>query len=64
MKRLEGSEDKAQLNLAEFLPPGIGKLKNPKTELPRIAKDPKLTAAIETAIRGLPERSANNNTMF
>lgn len=54
MKRLEGSEDKAKLNLAEFLPPGIGKLKNPQTELPRIAKDPKLTAAIETAIRGLP----------
>jgi len=54
VKSLEGSEDKAQLNLAEFLPPGIGKLKNPQTELPRIAKDPKLTAAIETAIRGLP----------
>lgn len=54
MKRLEGSEDKAELNLAEFLPPGIGKLKNPQTDLPRIARDSRLTAAIEAAIRGLP----------
>jgi len=54
VKRLEGSEDKVKLNFAEFLPPGIGKLKNPQTDIPRIAKDPKLTAAIEAAVRGFP----------
>jgi DNA modification methylase len=35
------------------LPPEIGDLKNPQTDLPRIARDPKLTAVIESAVRGL-----------
>ena len=54
MKRPEGSEEKAELNLAEFLPPGIGGVKNPQTDIPRIARDLKLTAAIEAAVRGFP----------
>ncbi|MGH7412408.1 MAG: DNA methyltransferase, partial [Candidatus Methylomirabilis sp.] len=54
MKRLDGSEEKAELNLAEFLPPEIAKLKNPQTDIPRIARDTKLTAAIEAAVRSLP----------
>jgi DNA modification methylase len=36
------------------LPPEIGELRNPQTDLPRIARDPKLTTAIEAAVRGLP----------
>jgi DNA modification methylase len=35
------------------LPVEIGELKNPQTDLPRIARDPKLTAVIESAVRGL-----------
>ena len=36
------------------LPSEIGELKNPQTDLPRIARDPKLTTVIESAVRGLP----------
>lgn len=54
MKRFDGSENRAKLNLAEFLPPGIGRVKNPQTDIPRIAKNPKITAAIEAAVRSLP----------
>jgi len=54
VKRFDGSENRAKLNLAEFLPPGIGRVKNPQTDIPRIAKNPKITAAIEAAVRSLP----------
>ena len=37
-----------------MLPPEIGELRNPQTDLPRIARDPKLTTVIEAAVRGLP----------
>lgn len=37
-----------------LLPRQIGKLKNPQTDLPRIARDPKLTALIEAAVREVP----------
>jgi len=36
------------------LPPEIGELKNPQKDLPRIARDPKLTTVIEAAVRGVP----------
>ena len=36
------------------LPVAIGKLRDPQTDLPRIARDPKMTAVIEAAVRGLP----------
>ena len=36
------------------LPPEIGELKNPQTDLPRIARDPRLTAVIESVVRTLP----------
>ena len=39
-----------------FLPAAIGKLENPQTDIPRIAKNAKLTTAIEAAIRGIPTR--------
>src|SRR5437879_7641161 len=40
--------------VSEQLPPEIGELKNPQTDLPRIARDPKLTTVIESAVRALP----------
>lgn len=43
--------------MEDVLPAQIKKLlKNPQTDLPRIAKNPKLTALIESALRGLPTR--------
>jgi DNA modification methylase len=36
------------------LPPELGELSNPQTDIPRIAKDPKLTGAITAAIQNLP----------
>ncbi len=36
------------------LPTVIGELRDPQTDLPRIARDPKMTAVIEAAVRGLP----------
>ena len=41
-------------DLAEFVPRQIGKLANPQVDLPRIAKDPKLAAIIESALRNIP----------
>ena len=40
-------------DFAKFLPTKLRKLENPQTDLPRIAKDPKLAAEIESL---LPER--------
>lgn len=34
-------------DLSEWLPPQIGEVIDHQTDLPRIAKDPRLTAAIE-----------------
>jgi DNA modification methylase len=50
----QGRTGEAKLDLADFLPSAIGKLKNPQTDIPRIAKDPKLTALIESTVRGFP----------
>jgi len=40
--------------LEEYLPAGLGSLADPQTALPRIAKDPKVTAAIESRLRDVP----------
>lgn len=48
------TEDRTKTELAELLPPAISRLENPQTDIPRIAKDPKLTLLIEGAVRGLP----------
>lgn len=48
------TEDRTKTELTELLPPAISRLENPQTEIPRIAKDPKLTSLIEGAVRGLP----------
>lgn len=44
----------ASVDLADFIPRQVGKLENHQTDLPRIAKDPKLTALIESALRNVP----------
>ncbi|MEX0977948.1 MAG: site-specific DNA-methyltransferase [Pirellulales bacterium] len=41
-------------DLAEFVPNELRALKDPQTDLPRIAKDRKLTALIESAVREIP----------
>ena len=41
-------------DLRRYLPKEIGRLENPQTDLPRIARDPKLTVPIEAALRGIP----------
>src|SRR5262245_56566202 len=42
------------LELAAFVPKVVGKITDHQKDLPRIARDPKLTAAIETALREIP----------
>jgi DNA modification methylase len=42
------------VDLSSFLPPELGELANPQTDIPRIAKDPKLTGAITAAVQNLP----------
>lgn len=44
----------ASSTLDAFIPREIGKLANPQTDLPRIARDPKLMAAIEEQVRRVP----------
>jgi DNA modification methylase len=39
---------------AQWLPPEVGKITDHQTDLPRIAKDPKITAAIEAALPQIP----------
>src|SRR6058998_736528 len=43
-----------RIEVADFIPRQVGKLQNPQTDLPRIAKDPKLMALIESAVRSIP----------
>lgn len=53
--RMKGTAtDRTRMDLSDFLPSAIGKLENPQTEIPRIARDPKLTALIEAAVGTLP----------
>src|SRR5438093_3621157 len=47
-----GSEEPTRLDA--FVPSEIGQLKNPQTDLPRSARDPRLTAVIETTVQHVP----------
>lgn len=42
------------LEAADVLPPELAQLKNPQVDIPRIAKDPRLTALIQSAVESLP----------
>ncbi len=44
------------MTVAELLPKELQGLRDPQTDLPRIAKDPKLTALIESVVRDIPTR--------
>jgi modification methylase len=46
--------DKEQNGLEDYIPSGIGKLANHQTDIPRIARDQKLTRLIEQAVQGIP----------
>src|SRR5579859_3843439 len=49
------TRDEAQaMDLSTFLPSPFRRLRDPQTDLPRIAKDPLLTGLIEGAIRHVP----------
>lgn len=41
-------------DLVEFVPKELRNLKDPQTDMPRIAKDPQLMALVESAIREIP----------
>jgi DNA modification methylase len=41
-------------DLAEYVPKAIGSLSSPQTDIPRIAKDARLTSEIETALKTVP----------
>lgn len=43
-----------KINLDALLPKQLGSLQNPQTDLPRIARDPRLTALIEAVLREVP----------
>ena len=43
-----------KIDLNPFLPPAIGRLENPQTDIPRIARDPRITSLIEGTVRSLP----------
>lgn len=43
-----------KIDLNPFLPPAIGRLENPQTDIPRIARDPRITSLIEGTGRSLP----------
>ena len=42
--------------LDKFVPKAVAQLDNPQTAIPRIAKDPKLTAQIEAAVQKIPTK--------
>lgn len=44
----------AEVDLSKLIPKQVGKIRDHQTDLPRIAKDPKLTALIDQALRRLP----------
>src|SRR5258708_4953825 len=43
-----------QADLSVFVPKSVGTISNHQTDLPRIARDPKLTAAIDATLRDIP----------
>ncbi|MBI3910064.1 MAG: site-specific DNA-methyltransferase [Armatimonadetes bacterium] len=41
-------------DLSSFVPTGVGPLENPQIDIPRIARDPRLSAYIEDAVQRIP----------
>lgn len=55
-----GTNPAITLNLAEYLPTEIGRLENPQTDIPRIAKDKHLVKLIADAVRRIPTKHKLN----
>ena len=53
-KNVPQSAEPEVFNPADWLPPEIGRITNHQTDLPRIAKDPKAIAAIESRLSQIP----------
>jgi modification methylase len=49
-----GSQSAADVDLSEYVPSGIFPLKNPQTDIPRIARDTQLSKSIEAAVQRIP----------
>ena len=49
-----GIAEKAEVNFESFIPSEIKQLQNPQTDVPRIAKDQRLTSLIEAALHEVP----------
>ncbi len=45
-------------DLAAFIPPDLADLKDPQTDIPRIARDERLTRKVEEAVQKIPTRHA------
>ena len=50
----------ANIDLAKFVPGDVLPLKNPQTDIPRIARDPRLTGLIDSAVQKIPTFHALN----
>ncbi len=44
------------VDLSRYVPPEVGRLRSHQTDIPRIARDPKLTALIESVLHTIPTR--------
>jgi DNA modification methylase len=47
---------RGELDLSKYVPDEVGEIRHHQTDLPRIAKDPKLTNLIEKALRDVPTK--------
>jgi DNA modification methylase len=50
----QGVQASPGLDLTEFVPSGVFPLENPQTDIPRIARDAKLTRLIDAAVQRIP----------
>jgi DNA modification methylase len=53
-KREVGGISSVVRDLSAYVPKGLGKLDNPQTAIPRLAKDPEAVREIERAVRSVP----------
>ncbi|MBZ5702448.1 MAG: site-specific DNA-methyltransferase [Acidobacteriia bacterium] len=55
-KLLQGPPAEESLDLAAYVPEGLGDLQNPQTAIPRIAKNPDAMQKIERAVHSVPTK--------
>lgn len=54
MPNMNLAVDRPELDTSGWIPPEVGRIRNHQTDLPRIAKDSKITAAIEARLGQIP----------